>query len=383
MSINKICIVGLDDFPMLTGDTSHGYIGGESVQHVLLARAWRDLGLDVSIVVHDHGQPRVTSVDGIRAVACFGREEGIKLVRYLHPRITSVLRAMREIDADLYYHSPAGGLAGIVAGFAKRHGKRSIVRIASDSDCLRLRASPGRRFDRWLYEYGLRNASLVAAQTERQRELLERNFGLRGEIVNLAVDPPSPSSAREKDIDVLWVGNFRPVKRPDIVLELARRRPQYRFVLVGGSARGREGRAYFSRIARQAESLSNVLMTGTVPYEEVGTWFDRARLHVNTSDYEGFPNTFLQAWVRRVPVVSFFDPDHLIERRGLGRRCRDLDDLCSAVDELLGDPRQCAAIGERGHAAVSTQYSSREVALRYLELVERPVSETMSVVRSV
>ncbi|HEY8539159.1 MAG TPA: glycosyltransferase, partial [Steroidobacteraceae bacterium] len=78
----------------------------------------------------------------------------------------------------------------------------------------------------------------------------------------------------------------------------------------------------------------------------------------------------------RVPVVSFFDPDNLIERRGLGRRCRDLEDMCSTLDELLGNPDKCAAIGQRGHAAVSTQYSAREIATRYLELIERrdPVS---------
>jgi glycosyltransferase involved in cell wall biosynthesis len=371
MSISRICIIGLDDFAMLTGDTSYGYIGGESVQHVLLARAWRDLGIDVSIIVHDHGQPRITGVDGIRAVACCGRQDGVKLVRYVYPRMTSVLRAMREIDADLYYQSPAGGLAGLVAGFAKQHGKRSIVRIASDSDCMRLRLPLGRRIDRWLYEYGLRNASLVAAQTERQRELLSRNFGVQSEIMNIVVDPPSSSNAAaSRDVDVLWVGNFRPVKRPDIVLEMARRRPQYRFALVGGSARSPAGQAYFSRVAQEAASLSNVQMTGTVPYEHVGTWFDRARVHVNTSDYEGFPNTFLQAWIRRVPVVSFFDPDNLIERRGLGRRCRDVEDMCLALDELLGDPSRCAAIGERSYAAASSQYSAREIALRYLEAIE-------------
>ena len=42
MAITKICIIGLEDYAMLTGDSSYGYIGGESVQHVLLARAWRD-----------------------------------------------------------------------------------------------------------------------------------------------------------------------------------------------------------------------------------------------------------------------------------------------------------------------------------------------------
>src|SRR4029453_19281967 len=106
MAITKICIIGLEDYAMLTGDVSYGYIGGESVQHVLLARAWRDLGLDVSIVVHDHGQPRVTTVDGIRAVAAYPKDGGMRVLRFLHPRLTGVARAMREIDADVYYQSP-------------------------------------------------------------------------------------------------------------------------------------------------------------------------------------------------------------------------------------------------------------------------------------
>ena len=43
--IRRICIVGLDCYGLLSGEGDLRYVGGESVQHVLLARAWRDLGL--------------------------------------------------------------------------------------------------------------------------------------------------------------------------------------------------------------------------------------------------------------------------------------------------------------------------------------------------
>ena len=56
MSARRICIVGLDSYGLLSGDENPRYIGGESIQHVLLARAWRDLGHDVSIIVYDEGQ---------------------------------------------------------------------------------------------------------------------------------------------------------------------------------------------------------------------------------------------------------------------------------------------------------------------------------------
>lgn len=375
MTIRSICIVGLDDYAMLTGDTAYGAIGGESVQHVLLARAWRDLGLDVSIVVHDHGQGRVTEVEGLRAIAAFPKRGGARVLRFLHPRVTGLMRAMRDADADVYYQSPAAPWSGVAVWFAQRERRRSVLRLASDSDCMRGRQPMRYRRDRWLFDYGVRHASLIAAQTKRQRELLRQNYGVDSEILNMAVDAAGAAPAA-KDIDVVWVGNLRQVKRPDVLLELARRLPQYRFALVGGAMP--RAQAYYDRIAVEARSLPNVIMTGGVAYNEVGGWFDRAHLHVNTSDYEGFPNTYLQAWVRGVPVVSFFDPDALIERHALGRCCSGIDEMCAAVDALLRDARERAAVGERARGFVSSQYSAREVARRYLDLLDCRNAQSLS-----
>ena len=44
---------------------------------------------------------------------------------------------------------------------------------------------------------------------------------------------------------------------------------------------------------------------GAVPYRDAGALYSRARVLVNTSDVEGFPNTYLQAWASGTPVVAF------------------------------------------------------------------------------
>lgn len=371
MAIRSVCIVGLDDYAMQTGDTRYGAIGGESVQHVLLARAWRDLGLSVSIIVHDHGQPHITEVDGVRSISAFRKNGGPRIVRFVHPRLTSLVRAMREADADVYYQSPAAPWSGVTVWYARSAKKLSVLRLASDSDCVRGRQPLRYRRDRWLFDYAVRNASLIAAQTHHQRDLLQKSYGVQSEILNMAVDATSRSPA-VKDIDVVWVGNLRPVKRPDVLLELARRLPQYRFALVGGALP--RSHAYFDQITAEARSMPNVIVTGAVAYADVGGWFDRAHVHVNTSDYEGFPNTFLQAWVRGLPVVSFFDPDTLIERRKLGRRCQNMEEMTNAVADLLRDANERAATGERARAFVSAHYSAPEVARRYLQLLSRPTA---------
>jgi glycosyltransferase involved in cell wall biosynthesis len=362
----KICIVGLDDYPQLARLKDAKYVGGESVQHVLLARAWRDLGHDVSMIVHDHGQGRVSYVDGIRAVAPYAKNDGIPVLRFAHPRLTGLIGAMREVDADVYYQSPAGAATGITAWFCRRHGKRFIARIASDLACI-----PGKQLirfwrDRKIYEYGLRHADLIVAQSEQQRTLLRQNYGLKSEVLDMAVEMPSGPQP-EKDIDVLWVSNLRPVKRPEVVLELARRLPDVRFTLAGGALPGAED--YYRSIRNAASAIPNLTCPGAVPYDEVGTLFSRARLFLNTSQIEGFPNTFLQAWVRGVPVVAFFDPDGLIRQRQLGHTATDLEDMVAAIRRLLGDDAERTRIGERARAHAVAQFGPKHIASRYLEML--------------
>jgi len=365
----KICIVGLEDYPQLAKLSSAKYVGGESVQHVLLAQAWRDLGHEVSMIVHDHGQGRDTDVDGIRAVAPYARDEGIPVFRFAHPRLTRMIGAMREVDADIYYQSPAGAATGITAWFCRKHGKRFISRIASDLACI-----PGKQLirywrDRKIYEYGLRNADLIVAQSEQQRKLLQRNYGLKSEVLDMAVEMPSGPQP-EKDIDVLWVANLRPVKRPEIVLDLARRLPNVRFTLAGGALPGSED--YFQTVTEAASSIPNLTCPGAVPYTDVGAMFSRAKIFLNTSQIEGFPNTFLQAWVRGVPVVAFFDPDSLIKQRQLGHTATDLDDMVHAIERLLADRDERERIGERARAYAIAQFGPKHIASRYLEMLRAP-----------
>jgi glycosyltransferase involved in cell wall biosynthesis len=368
MSARRICIVGLDSYGMLSGEENPKYIGGEAIQHVLLARAWRDLGHDVSMIVHDEGQGARREHDGITAIAAHSRQGGFPGLRFFHPRATRLLSALIAADADTYYQSPAGAYTGITGWFCRASGRRFIFRIASDSDCEK---EHGRiRFwrDRKLYNYGLRCADVVAAQTEFQARTLRENHGLESTVVNMMVELPARSAEAEKDIDVLWVSNLRALKRPELALELARQLPGVRFTLAGGPMPG--GETYFEDVMAAAARLPNVTMLGAVRYADTGALFDRAKIFLNTSSIEGFPNTFLQAWIRGVPVVTFFDPDSLVRRMSLGRAASSVDEMRESIRGLLQHDAERQAVGLRAREFAAREYSTG-VAARYLELLDR------------
>jgi glycosyltransferase involved in cell wall biosynthesis len=364
MSIRRICIVGLADYPLLSRSTD-GHVNGESLQHVLLARAWRDLGLDVSVVVFDQGQGVERVHEGIRAIAAHEQMAGVPGLRFVHPRITGLLAALALADAEIYYQSPSGSATGVTAWFCRRHGRRMVYRVASDANCV-----PGRQLirlwrDRKLYEYGLRRADLVATQTLAQSNLLLEHYGVPSVAVNMAVEPPTEAAPDRRDIDVLWVSNLRSVKRPELVLELARQLPQVNFTLAGGVVY----QDYYDEIAAAAARLPNVTMLGHVPYDAIGALFARSRVFLNTSSVEGFPNTFLQAWIRGVPVVTFFDPDRLVRQQRLGFAADSLADMRAALARLLLDDGEREALGTRARRFAQAQFSPAFVAQQYLHLL--------------
>ena len=370
MIARRICIVGLDSYGMLSGEGNPKYIGGESIQHVLLARAWRDLGHDVSIIVHDEGQGARREHDGITAIAAHSRRGGIPGFRFFHPRATRLLSALIAADADVYYQSPAGAYTGITAWFCRATGRRFIFRVASDSDCEKEHGRIQFWRDRKLYNYGLRRADFVAAQTAFQAQLLRENHGIESSVLNMMVEPPRNGAPVDKDIDVLWLSNLRALKRPELALELARQLPNVNFLLAGGPMPG--GETYFEDVRAAAGRLSNVTMHGAVRYTDSGKLFDRAKIFLNTSSIEGFPNTFLQAWIRGVPVVSFFDPDSLVQRLQLGHIANSLDEMREAIRSFLDDDADRQVTGRRARDFATREFTLG-VAGRYLELLNTPL----------
>jgi glycosyltransferase involved in cell wall biosynthesis len=369
MRHRRICIVGMDSYGLLSGEGDLKYIGGETVQHVLLARAWRDLGHEVSMIVFDDGQGARRVVDGITVIAAHKRSGGLPGLRFFHPRASKLFSALMAADADVYYQSPAGAFTGITAWFCRMTGRKFIFRVASDSDCEKEHARIELWRDRKLYDYGLRHADLVAVQTEYQAGLLRQHHGLQSSVVNMLVEPPRRGAAVKKDIDVLWLSNLRALKRPELVLELARQLPHVNFTLAGGACPYGWGYTYFDDVKAAASRLPNVSMPGGVRYTESGEWFDRARIFLNTSSIEGFPNTFLQAWIRGVPVVSFFDPDGLIRRLQLGHVAATIDDMRESIRGLLDVDVYRENIGRRARDFVSREFTSA-AASRYIELLE-------------
>lgn len=259
-------------------------------------------------------------------------------------------------------------MTGVVAAFVKKKRRKMIFRVAHDADCV-----PGEQLvksdrDRKLYEYGLRRADLISVQSDVQADLMKQNYGLQTTLVNMIAEMPDDVVDRERDIDVLWVNNFRPFKRPELICEIAKKLPHVSFAIVGGMIRAHQD--LYEQVEEAARELPNVTFVGPVPYSQVNDYFSRAKVFLNTSDSEGFPNSFLQALVRRVPIVTYFDPDGLIQANDIGVAVASQDAFHGPLEQLLGADERRIEMGARGRKFVIERYSPTAIVDEYEQLID-------------
>lgn len=341
----SICFVALKAYGVLSGDPSIGHIGGAEVQQTLIGRELARRGYRVSFVVLDHGQPDAIEIDGIHVFKAYRPEAGIRGVRFFYPRLAKLWAAMRRADADIYYQRNAGAETGQVALWSRRRGRPFIYAAASDSDCDLTFVHPKRRLDRVMYLYGLRRANRVIAQTVGQGSHFRQRLGIEAEVIRscaeivnvVGLDQRTASALSAKPRRVLWVGRFLPVKRPEMLLELAERCPEYEFDVVGQVT---EGAGFAEALLARARAMSNIILHGRVARDAMGGYLSRTAALLCTSLWEGYPNTFVEAWACGVPTVTTVDPDDVISRFELGAVGATVEALRSALMRLLEDPEQ-------------------------------------------
>lgn len=366
----SICFVGLANLPVLAQEFGEGNAGGAELQQTVLAKALARRGHRISMVVYDHGQPDGAAWHGVTTYRAYRPDAGVWMLRFIHPRWTSIWSALARADADIYYVSCAGMLIGEAAVFARRHGRKVVYRVAHDTDCDPRTAKIRYRRDRLLYAHGLRSADLVLAQTARQQQLLTERFGLSSRVIPSVLAPAGRRRRfEERDIDVLWVANIRAWKRPERLLDLARRLPHLRFHMAGGCFKGCE--EIYESVRRGAHELPNVHFHGQVRHDRVHELFERARVLAGTSESEGFPNTYMQAWAHGAPVVSFLDPEQLIARHTLGRVVGSLEQMRTAIEPLCRDEQAWTAASRRCAEYFDRRYDEQSMIAPYLDALSR------------
>jgi glycosyltransferase involved in cell wall biosynthesis len=172
--------------------------------------------------------------------------------------------------------------------------------------------------------------------------------------------PDAPPRKSERPT-VCFVARWDRRKRPELFFELARRRPDVRFIAVG---KGQDA-AYDAELRRRYGGLPNVEMPGFIDQfsgTALADLLGESWILVNTAEREGLPTSFLEAFAHGCAILSRVNPDDLVRRFG---EVVDADGFAEGLDRLLANDAWRAR-GEGGRKYVWEHYELGNVVERHL-----------------
>ena len=295
--------------------------------------------------------PRFWQALGADAVCCFGNN-----------------RRSSEIVAD-----------------CRRAGITTILSLASDEDLSDDYRPDDRRknpygMPNWMGYYALIHADAIIVQTETQRQLLRERFDRKGTIirnpVHVSVDDPDYWLPYDKRRYVLWIGHADEFsKRPSAFVELAKRLPDIPFVQVISPTD--LATLHTVKLARP----DNLEILVGLPHYQILEKLRFARVLVNTSTFEGFPNVFLQAAQFGVTIVSLqIDPDGFLARDGCGI-CSEgsIEHLADAVRLLWRDADISGRFARNAHRHALANHRIEARVDEFAACIRRAMSATMNI----
>ena len=223
----------------------------------------------------------------------------------------------------------------------------------------------------------LRKALAVVANSSGLKELSEAADPVGVLVIPNGVDTEHfrvSATDSVRPFTFLFVGRFQKQKNLPLLLNaIAALRCQtdqrFRVVLVGDGPL----RELLETTAAELGLGDVVSWHGWCRKQELLTRYQEADCFLNPSEYEGMPNTVLEAMACGLPVIASAVPgnDAVVSphETGLLFESGSSGELVAAMSWMLGDPARARALGHAGRKRVEREFSWPRVAEGYVGLL--------------
>jgi glycosyltransferase involved in cell wall biosynthesis len=290
--------------------------------------------------------------------------------RYEYWRIIRWARLLWSIGAEVYVMrcaSPQVGYASMICALLRR---RLVYMVSHEIDVSGEYARAQGVWGQW-FEKGLIGADAVVCQHTHQADLLHARYQRESRLIRSLCPTPVRMRSDGPRKTILWIARLDSWKQPDLFIQLATHMPEETFVMIGPPSLTTSNN--LPRLQNLAAAIPNLCLLAGVPFERTEALFAEAKLFVNTSQDEGFPNTFLQAAACGTPIVSWaVNPERILGRYQMGY-CADQEwtRFEQLIRLLCADEELRARLGENGLRYVREHHDPVVIAEEYADLFFR------------
>ena len=306
--------------------------GGGELQIALLAKALAQKGHDV-VIVDPYANESFETDEGIKLINVPDWNKGMRGIRLFSHRIPTLKKILLEQNADYYYIRMRSYMHLVPYLVAKKMKRKFIVATAHDLDVLSFKEKYKYEYKPkfnlvqlltlfWpsdiVYRYLLKRTDYLILQHSGQQQGLNIVRGKVGIFPNI-FDPKNLQNVENHPGNYfIHVGALTVLKGVENLYNLVKMLDKQTRIVIVGQPRDRRA----IKIYEQLSKLENVTLKGKLNHEETIQLIANAKALINTSNYEGFPNIFLEAWATGVPVISLkVNPGDVINKYGLGIYC--------------------------------------------------------------
>jgi glycosyltransferase involved in cell wall biosynthesis len=338
----RICFFSPASYPFFEKSSAVVHGGAELQMYLLAKYLAENQVFEIIFLVGNYGQKEMSiqhNIHLLRTIQLKQKEDQfskvLKAVKYFSQLI--------KLKPDIIISTNANALTGINAFYAKLFKKKFIYRtshlIDVNCDYIKSEGLSGK-----LYKYGLINANKVITQNAEHQSLLKKNHDIEASVIKNLINVEEFTYSEKRG--VLWVGRFQNWKRPELFLKLAENFPKKHFVMI--CPYSPLDKKMWEILKKSANEIPNITLIEKIPYFEIQDYFYKAELFVNTSDFEGFPNTFLQAAMGKTPIASLnVNPDNFITKYNCGIFSNgNFENMLIEIEHLLENAENRKLTGE-------------------------------------
>lgn len=335
--------------------------GGAELQIRYLVKATINAGYNVHYIFEDKGRTIQNELGVVlhplkkkKDIQFFGKG----WFRYRH----LINKELENIKPDTIYTRLGSSWIDIAAQYSRKHNIRHIHALASDIDVRRkifLSLFPlFSPIENFFINRGLKNVSLAIAQNAYQENTFKKRFKKPCILVN-QMTPCVEEDEIIKDEDIIrivWIANFKKTKRPEIFINLAKALEKYAD-RIKMEMYGRLPSDY-KELLEPISKIPWLEYMGEVSTNTIFNVLSRSHILVNTSMYEGFSNTFVQAWIRKVPVISMgSNPNNVFDNYNVGYYVPHEEDIVSTISKLIENRELLNGLSQDSYYYAKTNHS--------------------------
>lgn len=285
------------------------------------------------------------------------------------PYVFKVWFLLNRLKPQILIVRPGNALVGIAAIYCHFHKTKMVWHIAGKYDVEKFKWSAHPRIitqwiERQIFNFGIHHADFIIGQAKYQDVLLYQNFKRKCDIVIPNFHPTDNIHFNKNYavINILWVANYKKNKQPEVFIKLAKDMKGYssvKFFMIG--------RFQNERLVRAINETDNLKHLGEFSTNQVLELMKKSHILINTSVSEGYPNTFIQAWLNKMVVLSLHvNPDNVLTDNSIGYETKSYENLLITLKEVVDN---VDIIGRKGELAY--EFALKKHSLRNLHTYEK------------